>query len=191
MITEDRRTRIVEPALSVFLRHGFRRVTMADIAREVGVSRPALYLEFQNKEDIFAAAVAHIIDRALDEIRRGLDDGDTLAAQLPFIFEIWTVRPYEMIRSSPDAEGVLETAHGVAREVMDAGNTAFEALLASLLAPYARPLRAHALTPESLARLLARGAKGLKSMARTTKELRAQLGDLIKLAQSATGGGTR
>ena len=44
-----RRERLVKVALDVFLRYGHARTTMADIAREAGISRPALYLMFPGK----------------------------------------------------------------------------------------------------------------------------------------------
>jgi len=37
----------------VFAEHGFRRTSMAMIAEAVGLSRPALYQYFDNREDVF------------------------------------------------------------------------------------------------------------------------------------------
>jgi AcrR family transcriptional regulator len=45
-MSDDKRTRILAAARSVFLRYGFKRVNMNDIADAAGVSRPALYLLF-------------------------------------------------------------------------------------------------------------------------------------------------
>ena len=50
---QEKDDQIIEAATSVFLRYGFRRTTMGDIAEAAGVSRPALYLRFCNKEHIF------------------------------------------------------------------------------------------------------------------------------------------
>lgn len=47
-----KRARLLEAAKTVFARSGFRRASMADIAAEAGVSRPALYLWFRSKEDV-------------------------------------------------------------------------------------------------------------------------------------------
>jgi AcrR family transcriptional regulator len=46
------RARIVEAAHAVFHRQGFRTATMDDIAKEVGVSKGALYLYFRTKTEI-------------------------------------------------------------------------------------------------------------------------------------------
>jgi len=52
---ENRREKILTSAWKMFTSYGFRRTSMQDIADAVGISRPALYLEFANKTDIFRA----------------------------------------------------------------------------------------------------------------------------------------
>ncbi|MEO1613491.1 MAG: helix-turn-helix domain-containing protein, partial [Pseudomonadota bacterium] len=51
----DRRARILESAVGVFGRYGFKRCSMEDIAEAAGMSRPALYQHFKNKTEIFRA----------------------------------------------------------------------------------------------------------------------------------------
>lgn len=50
--------RILETAITLFSMHGYNGVSMRDIAREVGISPPALYNHFENKEAIYRAAVS-------------------------------------------------------------------------------------------------------------------------------------
>lgn len=47
--------RILDAALAVFCRYGYRKTSMLDIAQAAGMSRAALYLHFKNKEDVFRA----------------------------------------------------------------------------------------------------------------------------------------
>ena len=57
---DARRMRILDGAKQAFLAYGFQRATMDDIARAAEISRPALYLMFKNKSDIYRAlANAH------------------------------------------------------------------------------------------------------------------------------------
>jgi AcrR family transcriptional regulator len=49
---------ITEAALEVFAEKGFAGAKLDDIARRAGVSKGALYLYFETKEDIFRAVVA-------------------------------------------------------------------------------------------------------------------------------------
>lgn len=49
---------ILDAALAVFCRYGYRKTSMLDIAQAAGMSRAALYLHFKNKEDVFRAGSA-------------------------------------------------------------------------------------------------------------------------------------
>lgn len=49
---EEAKTKIVKAARIVFAKKGYHAATMDDIAREVGVSKGALYSYFRSKEDL-------------------------------------------------------------------------------------------------------------------------------------------
>lgn len=57
-----RQTAIVDAATGIFLRYGFKKTTMEDIARTVGISRQALYLHFPTKEAVFKAMVTRTLE---------------------------------------------------------------------------------------------------------------------------------
>jgi AcrR family transcriptional regulator len=52
------RQRIVDAARSHFLNHGFRSVTMDDLAEELGISKKTLYAHFPGKIDLLEAVLA-------------------------------------------------------------------------------------------------------------------------------------
>jgi AcrR family transcriptional regulator len=51
------RERIVTAARSHFFQHGFRGVTMDDLASEMGMSKKTLYVHFQSKRELLDAAI--------------------------------------------------------------------------------------------------------------------------------------
>jgi AcrR family transcriptional regulator len=53
----DRRGRLLESASALFSRWGFDKTNVDDIAREAGISKGAVYLEFPNKDALFKAVV--------------------------------------------------------------------------------------------------------------------------------------
>lgn len=57
----DRPGEIVEAALVVFSEKGFAAAKLDDIARRAGVSKGAVYLYFETKEDVFRAVVEQAI----------------------------------------------------------------------------------------------------------------------------------
>ena len=66
---EERRRTIVQAALRVFSSGSYAGSTIAEIAREAGVSEPVLYRHFESKRDLWAAC----LDAAWDEFRAGFD----------------------------------------------------------------------------------------------------------------------
>jgi AcrR family transcriptional regulator len=56
--------RIIQSALKLFSRKGFRGTTIKDIAHEVGVTEGAIYRHFQSKEDL----IEHITEKIVGEI---------------------------------------------------------------------------------------------------------------------------
>src|SRR5215470_704432 len=52
------RQRIVDAARAHFFNHGFRRVTMDDLAEELGISKKTLYAHFPGKFDLLEAVLS-------------------------------------------------------------------------------------------------------------------------------------
>ncbi|MFI4964287.1 MAG: TetR/AcrR family transcriptional regulator [Caulobacterales bacterium] len=65
----DRPAEIVEAAMAVFAERGFAAARLDDIARRAGVSKGALYLYFETKQDLFRAVVAQAIAPNLQAVR--------------------------------------------------------------------------------------------------------------------------
>ncbi|WP_277370715.1 TetR/AcrR family transcriptional regulator [Rhodococcus rhodochrous] len=69
---------ILERALEAFSENGFHGTTVRDLARRVGVTVPALYYHYENKEAVLVtlldAAVLDLIDRVSAAVADGGDD---------------------------------------------------------------------------------------------------------------------
>ncbi|HVH07384.1 MAG TPA: helix-turn-helix domain-containing protein [Myxococcota bacterium] len=84
------RQRILDGALVVFGRYGYRQTSMEAVAEEVGLSRQALYRHFAAKEALFAAVVGSLHENALRAAREAVaaarvahaDAAGVIAAQL-------------------------------------------------------------------------------------------------------------
>lgn len=66
--SEDRPGEIVSAARKVFAEKGFAAARLDDIAAKAGVSKGALYLYFNTKEDIFAAVVRDAVSPNVEAI---------------------------------------------------------------------------------------------------------------------------
>jgi AcrR family transcriptional regulator len=181
----DKEARILEAARSVFFRYGFRRVTMGDIAEASGISRPALYLIFPNKEVIFEAVARQVSADALAEIRAGIGGLRSLRERLDRAFEIWAVRPFEWMQASPDARDLTDCTLGFAEAATRERYAAFERALAAIIEPaIADPA---ALDPPlaDLVHMLAVAVRGFKTTARDAAELRQLIGGLLSVTLAA------
>ncbi|MCP4618869.1 MAG: TetR/AcrR family transcriptional regulator [Bradyrhizobium sp.] len=59
------RDRILDAAMTVFRRHGFRRSSIEETAEAAGLTRQALYHHFKSKEALFRAVIERVHDGAL------------------------------------------------------------------------------------------------------------------------------
>src|SRR3979490_1597140 len=59
------RTRILDAAMLVFRRHGFRRSSIEQAADAAGLTRQALYPHFKSKEPLFRAVIERLYENAL------------------------------------------------------------------------------------------------------------------------------
>lgn len=71
--TTDSRTAILDVAQRLFVEKGYTGLAMREIAEAVGLTKPALYYHFRNKEELFVA----ILDQLLADLTKIIDQADT------------------------------------------------------------------------------------------------------------------
>jgi AcrR family transcriptional regulator len=184
-MSEAKKNKILAAARSVFLRYGFRRVTMNDIAEAAGVSRPALYLLFKSKEEIFIGVYLQWVDETLAEVERTMATATTSERKLERAFEIWTVLPFEVMMNSPEAKELIECSLSFAQDALSQGYRKFESVIVPVLATLTKKHSAKAsLAPERIAHVLASAVRGFKQTATTSAELRRLIKELLTLSLS-------
>ncbi len=179
---DAKKARVIAAAEAVFLRYGFRRVTMGDLATAAGVSRPALYLLFCNKEEVFEGVLRSFTGRVLDEVRAGVATRTTPEEKLRFAFDVWAVRPFDLLMASPDAKELIDCGFAFAKDAIDQSYAAFEAEVAAILRPLAGD---RAPAPEDTARILTRAVHGFKESAAGLEDLRRMIDGLLTLTLAA------
>ena len=98
---------ILRAAFECFARYGLRRTSMADIAQAAGMSRPALYLHYAGKEDIFNALVRDHFARSEAAVARVLTLPGTAAETLLAVFHAFDGEAVEAMLNSPHADEIL------------------------------------------------------------------------------------
>jgi TetR/AcrR family transcriptional regulator, cholesterol catabolism regulator len=72
--TVSRREEIVRAAAKTFAAKGYLATTLDEIAKEIGVSKPALYYHIKNKEEILREIIGRIMEPMEEVARVGKSD---------------------------------------------------------------------------------------------------------------------
>lgn len=106
-LEDPKDTAILRSAFVAFARYGLRRTSMADIAEGAGMSRPALYLHYTGKEDIFNALVRAHFAKAEKAVAKVLATDAPAAATLLAVLHAIDGEVVEVMLSSPHADEIL------------------------------------------------------------------------------------
>ncbi|OYU90979.1 MAG: TetR family transcriptional regulator [Bradyrhizobiaceae bacterium PARB1] len=161
----SKRDRAVEAGARIFLRFGFAQATMGDIAQAAGMSRPALYLIFSSKEEVFEAVVANWIEDGLARIAAGLAARATLGEKLRFACEIWCVEGVEQALANPDVRDMSRLP------AVQKSYARFEACLTDILREAAERSSLGAAAGD-LARVIVSAMQGFKQTVQSGEEMR-------------------
>jgi AcrR family transcriptional regulator len=175
---------VLTAARGVFLRYGYKRVTMNDLAAAAHISRPGLYLMFPSKEDVFLGVARKELSAMLDSMTEGISKRKTLGEKLSYVFEVWTLQTFELISRTPEAKELCECEFDFARVVVAEGNAEFESILAKVLKE-GRVSLPGGLTPKRAAHVLRCAAYGFKRQASTAGELKSMLDDILAFLMAA------
>jgi AcrR family transcriptional regulator len=129
---DEKRDMMIAAAWKLFEQFGFRRVSMDDIAKAVGVSKGAIYLYFKSKEEIFIAVTESNLRAPLEAARRAAAEPGGLEARLVNVLMSKIGIQYSSLYQSKAASELIEAAYHVAAESIDADFKAFHKLLASI-----------------------------------------------------------
>jgi AcrR family transcriptional regulator len=163
-----RRRRLLDAALATFVRFGFRKTSMDEVARAAHLSRQGLYLHFSTKEELFRAVVEHALETALEAASARLRDATLpLEERLVGAFDEWVGRYVGMTGADvSDLAEALERLVGspVVQHEERFLEAVTRALRASRLPAAYRPA---GLTARQLADTLLATARGLKHDSRS------------------------
>ena len=188
---ETRRTRILDGAMGVFLAYGFQRTTMDDIARAADVSRPALYLQFRNKTDIYRALARRFLEGVLATAREAMARETSLAGRLGTAIRL-TCETMLEIEASPHGAEILDMKSSLAADIVAAGRIEFHAMVEAAIVAELKQRGAHGpapgFTPAQLADCLLDAIDGLKLRAPTPDAQRAAIDAYIAVITAAVAG---
>jgi len=190
--TDPKRARILDGAMKVFLTYGYARVTMEDIARAAEISRPALYLLFKNKAEIYRAIGAALLDRSAGSAEAALAKSGPFAERMLEAIDCGLIAMMKTIMDSPHGAEILDRKNTLASDLGAIWRgRLFETFRQAILAEAKRnkvDIDARGLTAEALADLLLDGLEGMKSRVSDAGAQREAARRLVQVVALAVGG---
>jgi AcrR family transcriptional regulator len=179
--TADRRAALLDAAYATFLRFGFRKTSMDDIARDAEISRQALYAYFSDKEALFREAMQAGLETALADVAAALDGDAPIGERLVRALDQWTGRHVERMGSDPTDLG--EAGKAILGTMFPDYGAAFEKKLARAVAesPLAALCKSTRTTPLQLAQTLHSCARGWKYKVTSRAEFVAHMDVAVRL----------
>lgn len=181
----EKRLKALKAAQTAFSRYGFKRTSMDDIAKLAGMSRPALYILFRNKQDVFRSLSEHLQMTALEAAEAALVTEKPFVERLRDAILVKEEMLFQIVSESPHGEELFDTNTEIAADVTERTRTRFQQSLAGAIQHAADALEIDidrvGMPPDRLAALLLAGIHGLKTPLPDGRELRRKLTDLVKL----------
>jgi AcrR family transcriptional regulator len=189
------RDRILDAAMAVFRRHGFRRSSIEQAAEAAGLTRQALYHHFKSKEALFRAVIERLHEGALAAEIAAANAAEKAGGSLADILVAGiTTRLKQFIASfdgSPHIEELFSEHLTQARDLYQKYAGLYAAHGAATIERVCRKQRlslANGMTSQELARCVEMAINGAKSVNAGMQPADAFLGDLTTMARTLVAG---
>lgn len=176
---DEKREAVFDAAADVFSQYGYRRTSMNDIAQAAGISRPALYLMFENKEDLFRQLAAFRQNQAIDQALIVLSEKGPFSTRFIDAILAYEKIYYEPISQSPHGAEVMDINTSIASDIMKKGHDRLVSGLAHAIDNAVSNGEASfsdtPMKPKAFVELLMSSIGGLKKKATSNKDFRNQI----------------
>ena len=102
-LSTDKRTRILQAAVSVFADRGFFQSRVSDVADAAGVAGGTIYLYFKSKDDLLISLFEDRMDNIIEHVNDALLAVDSAPERL----KIFVQKHLQMVRDYPELAEVL------------------------------------------------------------------------------------
>jgi len=114
MLGNEKRTRILNAAQSLFIRYGIKRTSIDEVARAADVAKGTLYLYYESKEMLFAEVAKNICADILTEANKAATMPAPLAERLVGILDAQIGVLHRLVEHSPHVRELTETKQAMA-----------------------------------------------------------------------------
>ena len=192
------RTRILDAAMTVFRRQGFRRSSIEQAAEAAGLTRQALYHHFKSKEALFRAVIERLYEDAFAAETAAAAAAEKAGGSLADVVVAAVTAKLKQLAGSldgsPHVEELFSEHLAQARDLYQNYTAAYVEQLAATVARICRKqgLTLNAgMTPRDLARCIEMTVNGTKSAYPAMQPAAAFLKDLEVMLRTFIAGAAR
>ena len=189
------RTRILDAAMSVFRRQGFRRSSIEQAAEAAGLTRQALYHHFDSKEALFRAVIERLHESALAAEIAAANAAEKADGSLADVLVAAVTAKLGQLAASLDGSPHVEELFSEhllqARDLYQKYGAAYAEQLAATIARVCRKQRLvlnAGMTPRDFARCVEMAINGTKSAYPAMQPAGAFLKDLEIMVRTLVAG---
>ncbi|WP_170409309.1 TetR/AcrR family transcriptional regulator [Ruegeria atlantica] len=159
---DTRQQAILDSAFRAFATYGFRKTSMDDIARGAGMSRPAVYLHFKNKEAIVTKLTEQYYASKTAAVAAALTASGSVSGVFKSAVQAQT-EGMATILASPHGLEMLDTTKSMSSEIISRGEAELARLYAEWLSREDKAGRVRLLSDaDETAKTITATLKGLK-----------------------------
>jgi AcrR family transcriptional regulator len=189
-VSHQKRQRIMDSAMAVVLRYGFQRTTMDDVAKEAGISRPALYLLYKNKTEIYRALAESVMGEALLRAKAALAAEGSIEARVFAAVKTGILDPTDFLMETAHGAELIDMKHSMAAEALQDWRAKKTVMIAEALEA-SGAAKAKGMSGAQLADIVLDGIEGLKLRAKTSAEREIGARALVRLVAGEVARQTR
>ncbi|HET6266773.1 MAG TPA: TetR/AcrR family transcriptional regulator [Acidobacteriota bacterium] len=95
---EDIRDLILDGVDVLLARYGYRKMTMEDLARQVGIGKGTLYLHFDSKEEVTLSHIDRIIERLVSQLQLIANESSTAEERIKKMLTARVLYRFDSVR---------------------------------------------------------------------------------------------
>ena len=129
----DKRSRILDAAQSLFLRYGVKRTALDDVVREAGIAKGTLYLYFDSKDALFAAIAERLCAEVLRNAEEAIASSSSITSRIVGCLDAYVGSMHRLTAQSPHIAELTESKEVLAAAIFSAFNRKWRSLLRKVL----------------------------------------------------------
>jgi len=109
MPKKDKKQDILNAALKVFARYGFKKATVADVAKEVSMTKSNLYFYVPGKRELYDQSIRNALQTWRDSVAAAIAEKDNAIEK----FMVMAVKSYEYLANDEQLRAILIRDPGI------------------------------------------------------------------------------